>query len=109
MKVSEVPLLLMPPVNANIAVALVEVIVGVPAAATVMVLPKVSVLAAAVESVKAAVPASESALLLASVAPPKLSSKVVPVAKAIVPPLALPSALALVILKVPALMAVFPV
>jgi len=107
--VSVAVLFVMLPPKTNKALALVDVIVGVPAAVKVMGLFKVSVVAAAVESVSAAVPVNVKVLVLASVAPLRFNPKVDAVATEIVPPVAPPSAFVLVALSVPALIVVLPV
>src|SRR5579872_4806617 len=97
------------PPKVNNAVAFVEVIVGVPAAVSVMGLLMISVLDAATLSDNIAVPVNVNVLLFASVAPPKLKFNVDAVATAIVPPLLLPKPFALVTFNVPALTEVLPV
>ncbi len=97
------------PPKTNKALALVDVMVGVPAAVKVMGLFKVSVVAAAVESVSAAVPVKVKVFVLASVAPPRFNANIDPAATEIVPPVAPPSAFVLVALSVPALIVVLPV
>jgi hypothetical protein len=96
-------------VRTSVAPVLVERIVGVAPAVNTIGLFRVSVTPAVAVPAKRAVPVRVMVLGFMRVVPPRLRFKVVPVPKAIVPPVRLPNPAASLTLRVPVLSVVPPV